>query len=150
MAESKKASAPKVSIDVEHIDFESRYKPHQKAFDVGGKDPEFDYRWVRATPERIASLQRTGFDFVQKSEVSTVKGADPDGKIRVSGKEVLMRRPKSIGDQHRDFLRKKAAGAVAAPRESFKSKASRANVETYDTTQAVLGPPSGNVSANDD
>ena len=138
-----------VTFDVDHIDFAAAYKPHQSAMEVHKKDDNFAYRWARNTPERLHSLRSAGFVPVPASEVDTVLGGDESGRVRV-GNNILMKRPKEIEKAHRAFLDRKAASAVAAPRESFKSKARNAHVKTVDTTEAVLAAPSASVPDSDD
>lgn len=137
----KSAGANDVKIDVDHVDFARTYRPHQKAFEVHDKSDEWDYRWVRDTPDRLDSVTRMGFTLVTGDEVTTARAADPDGKLRAGGKHVLVKRPREIAEKHRDYLRQRAHNQLSAPRESFKNKASRASVKTYDTSQSVVGSP---------
>lgn len=135
MADEKKD----IRIDVEHLDFDVTYRPNQVALEVHDKDDAFTYRWVGNDPRAIASRQRMGYEVVPKTDKAhTVSGDSPDGRIMAGGQLVLMRRKREITEAHEAHLRKRAEAARIGPRESFKTKAARANVESIDESEETV------------
>lgn len=148
MAEQEKAKS-KVRLVVESF-MNMSLNPHQRRLEVHDKDPNYQYRLVGNTPDRIAYRQEMGYEVVTDDQVKTSSLKQADNRKIIAGKYVLMRRPNEIAEAHEAALRRKADEARVGPMESFKSKARRLGVDTEDKSKFMRAPMSAVIGEGDD
>jgi len=133
----------KASGDVTVDKFLKGFNYNTRRLRINNKEDDHEYRLVINNPERIEYYEEMMFNVCDSDDQIGGGDRNPTGDIKTagSGRYVVMKRRKEIGDVHREALRVRARNMMDGPRRDFRRGADKLGVGTEDKTKITLAAP---------
>lgn len=97
---------------------------------VADKDPHYQYRWIKGSPERLAAAEAGGYEYVQQGQAGKVGEGAEDGNTDIGSRVSRVVGTHADGKARTDYL-------MRIPKETYEADQAAKQRQVDEVDQAI-------------